>query len=355
MMNRLDRYVATQVLSAIFIVLIVVLGLDFLFAYVDESQDATDTYTTSIILQYLLLGVPGSFYEFLPLSSLVGCLIGLGMLAGNSELTVMRAAGISTVRIVFSVVKPALLLAFISMAVGEFVVPKTEQLAQSIKATAEGRGKALYSQYGVWHREADTFIHINAVIPGGKIEGVTQFEFDKEGVLLSSSFAKYGEFKNQQWQLFDISKTSFFTDHTQTSTQDKLDSSLQLTPELLSSLVVEPEDLALTRLWSFANYLLEQELQADSYFLAFWAKVFQPLNVIALVMIGILFIFGPLRSVTVGQRVIAGVLTGLTFKFTQDIFAQMSSVAGLSPIVAVLVPIVGCMLLGYILLLRSRV
>ncbi|EPJ46733.1 MAG: yjgP/YjgQ family permease [Osedax symbiont Rs1] len=354
-MKCLDRYVGVQVLSAIFVVLVVILGLDFVFAYMDESKEATQAYNTSVILQHLLLGVPGSFYEFLPLSSLVGCLIGLGVLASHSELTVMRAAGISTFRIIFAVIKPALLLAFISMAVGEFVVPKTEQLAQSIKATAKGGGKALHSQYGVWHREANTYIHINAVIPGGKIEGVTRFEFDREGLLKSSSFAKKGIYTQNHWQLTDISMTSFLENRTQVSQRSTEQWQFGLSPDSLAALVVEPKDLSISKLWSFANYLVAQDLQADSYFFAFWKKIFQPLTVIALVMIGILFIFGPLRSVTVGQRVIAGVITGLVFKFIQDILGQVSEVAGLSPLVAVLVPILVCLCLGYILLSRAKI
>jgi lipopolysaccharide export system permease protein len=354
-MKCLDRYVAVQVLSSIFVVLIVVLGLDFVFAYMDEVKDTTDTYTSATIVKYLFLKIPGSFYEFLPLSSLVGCLVGLGMLASHSELTVMRAAGISTLRIIMSVIKPALLLAFISMAAGEFIVPVTEQLAQSTKATATGDGKALHSQYGVWHREADTYIHINAVIPGGKIEGVTRFEFDSNGKLQASSFAQAGEYKTDHWLLSNISKTTLSDNKTEVSTQSNEQWSLGLSPELLAALVVEPKDLALSRLWSFAQYLSEQSLQADAYFFAFWSKLFQPLTVIALVLIGILFIFGPLRSVTVGQRIIAGVITGLFFKFIQDILGQMSSVAGISPLLAVLVPVLVCIVFGAILLNRSKV
>ena len=354
-MKCLDRYIATQVLSSIFVILIVVLGLDFVFAYMDEIKDTTATYNSPIILKYLFLKVPGSFYEFLPLSSLVGCLVGLGMLASHSELTVMRAAGISTFRIIMSVIKPALLLAFLSMAAGEFLVPVTEQLAQSTKAKATGGGKALQSQFGVWHREADTYIHINAVIPGGRIQGVTRFEFDSAGELSASSFAQTGVYIQGQWLLSDIRKTTLSENHTQVSAQQEEKWSLGLTPQLLAALVVEPRDLAMSRLWSFAKYLSAQSLQADVYFFAFWSKLFQPLTVIALVLIGILFIFGPLRSVTVGQRIIAGVITGLLFKFIQDISGQISSVAGMSPLLAVLAPILVCLCLGAVLLYRSRV
>lgn len=47
-----------------------------------------------------------------------------------------------------------------------------------------------------------------------------------------------------------------------------------------------------------------------SYWLAFWTKVLQPLVTAALVLMAISFIFGPLRSATLGQRVFTGVLVG---------------------------------------------
>ncbi|MCJ8339836.1 MAG: LPS export ABC transporter permease LptG [Pseudomonadales bacterium] len=354
-MKRLDRYVATQVLSAIFLVLLVILGLDFVFAFMDEIADASDAYDMPVILEYLLLRIPGRFYEFLPLSSLVGCLVGLGMLASHSELTVMRAAGISTFRIITSVLKPAIVLAFFSMAVGEFVVPVTEQVAQSKKALAKAGGKALHSQYGVWHREGNTFIHINAVVPGDRIEGVTRFEFNQDGVLELTSFAQSGRYLEDHWLLSNISQTTFHGDRTEVSQQRNEQWNMGLSPTLLAALVVEPRDLSLSALWSFSHYLYQQNLQSDSYFLAFWSKLFQPLTVIALVLIGILFIFGPLRSVTVGQRIIAGVITGLVFKFLQDILGQVSAIIGTPPLIAVLAPILICLLLGYVLLQRSKV
>lgn len=354
MMKRLDRYVATQVLSSIFVVLLVILGLDIVFDFIDEIAKVTETYSLPVILQYLLLRLPSRLYEFVPLGSLIGCLVGLGMLASHSELTVMRAAGISTFRIIISVLKPAVFLALLSMAIGEFVVPVTEQIAQSKRALAQSEGKALHSEDGVWHREGNTFIHINAVEPGGQISGVTRFEFNDTGALQRSSFAQSGVFEQGEWLLKNINSTYFDEKKTRVVAEQSEQWQLGLTPELLSVVVVDPQDLSLSGLWSFSNYLSAQELSADKYYFAFWSKLFQPLTIIALVLVGILFIFGPLRSVTVGQRIIAGVIAGLTFKFLQDILGQVSSILGMSPLFAVMMPIAVCLLVGVVVLLRSR-
>ncbi|HCW89814.1 MAG TPA: LPS export ABC transporter permease LptG, partial [Marinobacter sp.] len=72
----------------------------------------------------------------LPLGAFMGCLVGLGSMASASELTVIRAAGVSLKRIVWSAMKPALVVVLLGVVVGEYVAPVTERIAQSEKAVA---------------------------------------------------------------------------------------------------------------------------------------------------------------------------------------------------------------------------
>jgi lipopolysaccharide export system permease protein len=104
-------------------------------------------------------------YDMLPMAALIGCLIGLGSLASNSELTIMRAAGVSIARIVWAVMKPMLVLMVAGVLIGEYVAPATETMAQANRALAQGSGDAQSSKRGLWHRQGDEFIHINAVNP----------------------------------------------------------------------------------------------------------------------------------------------------------------------------------------------
>ncbi len=353
MMLRLDMYIGRHILSSILAVLLIVVGLDLVSAMLEQLDDVDDYYSFTDAMLFLGLTVPRRLYEYIPLSSLVGCLIGLGMLATHSELTVMRAAGFSTARILMAVFKPVLLLAGLALVLGQYVAPFTEQKAQSFRALAQSGGGALSSKYGIWHREGLLFIHINAVEPGGRIHGVTRYSFSEDNQLLSSSFAQLGTFVDEQWQLENVSQTRFTPEGTQVQSLPSESWKSGLTPDLLSVIVVDPVDLSITGLWSYSRYLQEQGVTADSYLLAFWGKVLQPFAILALVLIGVSFIFGPLRSVTVGQRVIAGVIFGLIFKFAQDLLGPASTVFGFPPFIAAVVPIVICGLAGFWLLRRA--
>lgn len=347
-MSKIDLYIARHVLGAILAVVFIVVGLDLLFALVDQLEDSSDRYGMPQIAHYLALTAPRRIYEFLPLSSLVGCLIGLGILASSSELTVMRAAGVSTRQIVFSVMKPVGLLVVLGLVLGEYVVPVAEQRAQSERALAQSAGEALNTRHGIWHREGLEYIHINAVDAEGRIHGVTRYRFNDAGEMLSASFAAKGEFdlESGSWLLSQLRTTEFQSNSTRVSQQDKEKWQSGLTPERLAIVVVEPVNLAISGLWAYSGYLEEQGLSASTYQLAFWSKLLQPLAIAALVLIAISFIFGPLRSVTIGQRILTGIIVGLIFKFAQDLLGPASTVFGFTPLVAVLLPIVVCTAAG---------
>jgi lipopolysaccharide export system permease protein len=207
--GKLDRYIGSSVFLAILAVLGIILGLASLFAFIDETGNISDSYTVMDVLSYVLLTAPRRMYDMLPMAALIGCLIGLGSLASNSELTIMRAAGVSIGRIVWSVMKPMLVLMVAGVLVGEYVAPATETMAQANRALALGSGDAQSSKHGLWHRQGEEFIHINAVQPNGTLFGVTRYRFDEERHMLSSSFAKKAEFDKDHWQLTDVNTTLF--------------------------------------------------------------------------------------------------------------------------------------------------
>ena len=352
-MVKLDRYIGSSVLLAILAVLGIILGLALLFAVIDEMRSLSSTYTVLDVFSFVMLTAPRRLYEMLPMAALIGCLIGLGGLASNSELTIMRAAGVSLGRIVWAVMKPMLVLMVAGVLIGEYVVPATENIAQANRALAQGGGDSQSSKHGLWHRQGDEFIHINAVQPDGLLYGVTRYRFDKDHQMQSASFAKKAQYHQGDWQLSDVSTTLFHGDSTEVvkAPEEKWD--VSLSPQLLNTVVMAPESLSISGLWNYIHYLKDQGLNNGRYWLAFWVKVLQPLVTAALVLMAISFIFGPLRSVTLGQRVFTGVLVGFTFKIAQDLLGPLSLVFGFSPLFAVLVPASICALAGFWLLRRA--
>lgn len=352
-MRKIDRYVMSTVGGAILLVMVVVLALDMIFALIAELDDARNDYQALEALLYVLLTLPRRIYDYLPLGAFMGCLVGLGTLASSSELTVIRAAGVSVKRIVWSAMKPALVAVLLGVLIGEYVAPPAERMAQSQKAVAQGAGQNVASATGVWHREGDTFIHLNAVQPNGVLHGVSLFEFDTERWLVSASFAERGIHLGDYWLLENVATTRLGDTGTSQKTYRSLRWDSGLSPDVLSVLIVKPENLSVSGLYTYASYLGEQGLNATNYWLAFWKKVLMPLATAVMVMVAISFIFGPLRSVTMGFRVFTGLIVGLLFKYMQDLLGPMSVVFGFNPVIAILLPIAISAVVGVVLMRRA--
>ena len=354
-MRKLDRYIGVTVFVAILAVLGVILGLAELFAFVDQLGQITETYTLGEALKFVLLTAPSRAYDMLPMAALIGCLVGLGTLASNSELTIMRAAGVSLQRIVWAVMKPMLVLMCAGILVGEYVIPYTETAAQSGRALAQSGNGSQSSKSGLWHRQGREFIHINVVRPDGVLLGVTRYDFDDSRRLQTASFARQAVFENDQWRLQDVTTTVLHAEEKRSEVVSKPSEvwNIQLSPQLLNTVVMEPEALSITGLWSYIHYLQDQGLNSNRYWLAFWTKILQPAVTAALVLMAISFIFGPLRSVTLGQRVFTGVLVGFIFRIAQDLLGPSSQVFNFPPLLAVLVPAAICAFLGALLLKRA--
>ncbi|WP_185268894.1 LPS export ABC transporter permease LptG [Halopseudomonas xiamenensis] len=352
-MRLLDRHIGKSVISSVLAVALIIVGLDLLFAYIGELDDLEGDYGALEALTYIFLTFPRRLYDLLPMAALVGCLIGLGTLASNSELTVMRASGMSIARIMGAVLKPLLVLMLAGVLLGEYVAPYSENLAESRRALAVGSGEAVKSK-GLWHREGDDFIHINAVQPNGVLHGITRYRFDGQRELLETSFAQRASVQDEHWLLEDVATTLFEQDGTsrvEQHLQQRWD--VGLSPSLLRVVLLDPDVLPLTGIWHYQGYLAEQGLNNSQYWLAFWKKLLQPLTTAALVFVAISFIFGPLRSVTLGQRVFTGVLVGFSFRIVQDLLGPSSLVFGFSPLIAVLLPILVLVAMGAWLMRRT--
>ncbi|MDG1937459.1 MAG: LPS export ABC transporter permease LptG [Pseudomonadales bacterium] len=354
-MNKLSSYIGINVISAILLVLFLIVGLDVVSAIIDQLDDLRDGYTFWQSLIYVGLTIPGRINEYIPLSALVGCLVAMGMLSSSSEITVIRASGVSMSRLVWMAMKPTLWLILISVLISEYVSPYTDQWAKSHKDfLRSGVNHSLVSGAGLWHREGDTFMHFNVVQPGGVLYGVTTFEFDSQGELLSSTFAKRASYQQNDWLMEGVSRSIFYADSIENREFTTLKWQTRLSPKMLGYLSLAAEDLSPTGLYDYAKYLEQQELDSGAYRLAFWQKCLHPLMIMSLVLVALSFIFGPLRSSTMGYRVFVGVVVGIAFQFTQNLLGPSSLIYGFSPFYAVLLPILICAIVGSTLLYRTR-
>lgn len=362
-MSRLDRYIARQVMAAMLLVLLVLGGLDLLLTTVDELGNTEAGYGTWQVLHFMLYTTPRHLYELLPLSALIGALAGLGSLAATNELVGMQAAGYSRWQITRAVMQPAMLVMVAGLVMGEYVAPRLEIGAQIDKKLALGLKVGL-SRYGHWQRDGGTYVHFNSVETSGVLHGVTLFEFDREQRLVHQVTAESAIYQGSSndtddhhtWQMHNGIDTLFSYQGTEVSKSLQKFAGrpwqLDLTPDLLQELVIDPDDMSISELWRFANRFFQQGLDSARYFQGFWRKSLQPLNTGVLVLLAISFIFGPLRSATMGSRVFIAICLGLVVTIGQKLLQNLGLVYHMPPLSTVLLPILLSFLIGIVLLNR---
>jgi lipopolysaccharide export system permease protein len=349
MIGIIDRYVGRVVLFAILVVLIAFLGLVSVFALIDELAENEVRYTLSGALSYVFFTLPRRTYELIPYVAFLGCLIGLGHLAGNQELVAMRAAGMSLYRLYRSMLWVLVLILVGGFLIGEYLAPLGEQIAETRKLKQQQGNDAIKLEDALWYREGNLYMRVDAIDGQGVLWGVAQHRLNEDGELAYSRTAVKASHvpatsrKTAHWVLFDVVETAVDDGLLVTRKVDQIIWNSDVQPSLLGvKVLIDAVKLSVTDLYYQIEYMSREGLDSARYQLAFWSKVFQPLSIIGLTLLAMVFVMGPLRSVSIGARLAAGILAGLVFKYFQDMFGPICLVYGLPAVIAVLIPIATC-------------
>ncbi len=352
-MKIVDRYIAKTVLSSTLLALLLLAALDSFFAFVSEvGSIGQGDYGMVQALQFIALTLPGRLHELFPVAALLGSLVGLGALASNNELVVLRVSGMSIARIIRAVAQAGLVLLVGAALLGEYLAPVSEQLAQTQRALAITRQVVMKSAYGFWARDGKRFVNIQRILPQSYLGGISIYTFDAQNRLISSTYAAMAHYQGGQWLLDDIQQSlindaGVTTRHTAHDVWPSL-----LTPKLLSVVTVQPEDLSARDLYRYINYLRSNQLDAQRFELAFWARMIEPLAGMVMLILAVPFAFGPLRRVGAGQRILVGVLVGLAFYLINKTTGQVGLVYGLNPLFSAALPTLLFFAVGLVLLRR---
>ncbi|MDM8560261.1 LPS export ABC transporter permease LptG [Candidatus Parabeggiatoa sp. HSG14] len=342
-MKTLDKYIGQTVLGGILIILLILVGLFSFFEFIDEIDDiGKQRYGLWEVIQYIALEIPRYIYELFPTSALLGSLLGLGMLANHSELTVMRAAGMSIMRIGISIIKVGLVLTLISMLIGETLAPMSGQYATSMRSIAQSEHEkqqmVFTTHYGFWARDGNDFINIRTIYPDGGFGGVVLYEFDNAQHLQALTYARTTYYKDGKWTLYDMEKN--LIEPTQVSRQflKSITWDAILSPELVKIVVVRPHKLSSMGLYKYIKYLKQSGQRTAQYELAFWTRLSYPLVGMTMILLAIPFVFGSLRSVSVGQRILVGALLGVGFHMLNQTIGNIGLVYNISPMFSAFLP-----------------
>lgn len=340
-MSILDRYLGRTVVAGMLLALLILLAVDLFFAFANEMQDiGKGRYGLSEVFIYIGLTVPRRIYEVFPMAALLGSLLTLGALASSSELVAIRAAGVSVLRIAGSVLAAGAVPLLMVAAVGEWVAPHTEQLAQQRRSVAQSETITFRSDHGLWARDGRRFINIRRILPDGQLADVEVFELGDDHQLRAAMRATSATHSGDNWQLNGVRRGELRENGVEVTQANSLEWPSLLSPQLLNVVTIAPQDLSARDLYQYARYMRDNGLDDSRYQLALWQRLLAPAAALVMLFLSLPFVFGPLRSVSAGQRLLWGVLTGVAFYLVNQTLGHMGQVYGLSaPLSAALPPL----------------
>ncbi|HEX4917461.1 MAG TPA: LPS export ABC transporter permease LptG [Limnobacter sp.] len=365
-------YFRRELYKAISFVMVAFVGLFAFFDLIAEV-DRLSLPGTSWLYYFVavLLGLPARVYEIAPIAALIGSIYALVQLAASSELTAMRAAGLSTTSMLKMLVRIALGVVLITVLFGEGVAPVAERAAVPMRAKALGYEVDRDFRSGYWMRDTHSssetgprvrFVNFNGFDKEGELILLEYYELDTDFRIREWVRAQTATFNPEagNWTLNGVLRQRYFNEpvaNTDAATAgitiqaspfesvDKVVWESNLSPELLTGLFVRPDRMSAWQLHNYAKFLASNQQNTDNIDLAFAKKLMYPFAILIMMMISLPFAYLHFRSGTVSVKVFAGVMIGVGFHLINNLFSHLSMVASFPPFVSAALPSV----LGFVI------
>jgi lipopolysaccharide export system permease protein len=338
-MSLLARYIRRTILGYTLIVMAVLLVLSALYLFINEQNDiGVGTYSTTDALVYVALNLPKYAFDMLPIAALIAALLALGNLARSMELIVVRAAGISTLRIGLWVASAGFVLMIITAVLGEYVSPALEQYGRQMKAYEKFRDYGMGSR-GAWAKDGNTIVSFKQQTAGATYGGVYIFKFDGQRRLASIGRADTAAIDGaNDWTLQNYRESRINGDRIVASWQTQAQLDTTLSSEFLGLAAMDPDMLTGRDLRAYIQHLRDNGLDSRAYEVGFWARIARTVAVTIIVVLAVPFAFGPMRSTGTGARTVVGILIGVAFLFLARMIESGGEVFNVPPLVIAWTP-----------------
>ena len=350
------RYFTREILAASLLVLAALLALFGFFDMIRELDELNHgNYRISAMLGYVLLTLPTHTYVLLPLAGLMGTLFALARMSENSEITVMRASGLSLRQLALNVAAAGAIIALTTLAFGELVTPHTEEAAKGLKLKATRSIVAREFRSGFWVKDDRSFVNIQDVTPDTQLLNLRIYEFDPTFRLTAISRAEKGVYEgSNRWELQNVELTRFEGDRAVLQRIPKAVWNSVLTPDILSVLKIVPERMSALNLRAYIEHLRENSQKATRYEIALFSKFFSPLASIVMMVLAIPFALVSARAGGVGAKLVTGVMLGLVFYAASRMFAHVGLLNDWPPLISASAPVLIAALASLWLLRRAE-
>ena len=355
MTGTLSQYLMRTILTSTALVLVVLLALAGLFEFIGQLDNIEGNFKTPQAILFAALRLPNLAFQMLPVSALIGSLLGLGALAANSEIIVMRSAGLSVSRLAGMVAISGLVMLVFTGLLGEFIGPPLDYYARNM------RNEARYgdddNRFGneTWVKDGPVYLHLERVNAEFDFGSLYVFRFNTDNELASIARAENaGISDDDRWLLENFRETRFRRDGVQAVESSVAVESFEVNAEMLGSSMAKSTSLSVRGLLTYIDYLKRNNLDASTYESELWYRASRTAAVMIMPMLALAFVFGSLRTGGTGARLMMGVGIGLAYYLASEMLANSGVVFDLNPALVSWLPSIVLLLITMIALARIR-
>ena len=328
----LNQYLMRSIVASTALVLVVLLALAGLFEFIAELDDTKGDYQTPRVILYTLLRLPQLAFEMLPVAVLIGALLGLGALAANSEIVVMRSAGLSIRRLSAMVASTGVILLVVTALLGEFIAPPLDYFARNMRLEARFGQDEDRLGNATWVRDGPVILHLERVSSEFEFGSIYMFLLNDESSLASIARAENSGIDDEdRWVLENLRETRFQDDGVRVVESSLAVENFNIDSETLGISLVKPQSLSGRGLLSYINYLKRNNLDARRYETELWYRIARTATVVVMPVLALAFVFGSLRTGGAGARLMIGVLIGLAYYLASEMLANSGQVFNFDP------------------------
>jgi lipopolysaccharide export system permease protein len=282
----------------------------------------------------------------------------MGHLATTGQLIILRASGISILKITWLTLKNAIIFLILITMIGELVAPSLTSYAENERSNAMGQNSLSSSQDGFWIRDGDNFINVKNNVDGSIFNGITVIEVNNESnkierVVESKSAIFDGQnIDMDSTNVFSINSANLF-DEISLKERNLYKKRVAFDQDLIDSLEKEPKDLTTFTILKQIEFLTDNKLRAEVFEVELYKRLVRPITLVAMILLAMLFIFGSTRDATLGKKIFFGVAIALSFELISRIGGALALSLNFSPLLITFVPAIAIMIIATTVLINK--
>lgn len=356
-MRILREYIVGRLFGAYLVAALAIGGLLWLMEVLQYLEQGVGNLMDLIgILLGAAQGVPEGLIDLLPIIAVLATAAAMGGLQASSELTVMRAAGLSIWRLASIALIPGLLIALLALAALEWVTPRIQQSPERLIGASLGENGLWHPAHGLWVRQGDEFLNVNELRLGRIPTGINLYRFSAQGALQEHvEAASAVVLPDGAWQLEQVRIRDFRDPAPEPERQiAELSWDSFLSVRQLELLLSPPASLALSDLWAYVAGLKERGHESAEVDMMLWRRLSLPLASAAMVLAAMAAAAVPLKSRAASVRLVTAMILGLGFQMLAELASYIGLVMAWPVLPVAIGPPLLLMILACVLLQRAR-